>query len=307
MEYLPPIMNLAAGVLLAPLVPGVINRVKAQFAGRTGPPVLQAYYDLAKLLAKGAVYSTVTTWVFRAGPVVGLAAVLAGLTVLPLGGTPAILQFPGDFLFLVFLLGLMRFLTVTAALDTGSAFEGMGASREVQYGMLAEPALLVSLAVVARVTQELSLSDMLFRLAANTPHPWGGPVVLLVAAAVLVVALCENARVPFDDPATHLDLTMVHEVMVLDHGGVDLAFITYAAALKSWIFGVLLAGLLLPPPPPEGAWWQGTLTAVAAVLLFAILVGVIESVMARLRLLRVPQLLTGAAALAIIAFLTLLR
>ena len=126
---------------MAPLLPGVINRTKAWFAGRRGPPLLQAYYDLWKLLHKGAVYSQTTTWVFVAGPVVGLACVVTALLIVPLGGVPGLLAFPGDFLLLAYLLGLMRFFTVLAALDTGSSFEGMGASREAFFSALAEPAL----------------------------------------------------------------------------------------------------------------------------------------------------------------------
>ena len=140
----------AAALAFAPLLTGIINRTKACFAGRQGQPLLQAYYDLAKLLRKGAVYSRTTSWIFRAGPIVGLAATLTALAVLPLGGAPAPLHFTGDLIFMAYLLGVMRFFTVAAALDTGSAFEGMGASREVQFSVLAEPALLLSLAAMSR-------------------------------------------------------------------------------------------------------------------------------------------------------------
>lgn len=142
----------AAALVLAPLLTGIINRTKAYFAGRQGPPLLQAYYDLAKLLRKGAVYSRTTSWVFRAGPIVGLASALTALAVLPLGGAPAPLHFTCDLIFMAYLLGVMRFFTVAAALDTGSAFEGMGASREVQFSVLAEPALLLNLAAMSQVS-----------------------------------------------------------------------------------------------------------------------------------------------------------
>ena len=141
-------IGLALG--LAPLLPGVINRVKARFAGRQGQPVLQLYFDLAKLLRKGAVYSATTSWVFRAGPVVGLGCVLTALALLPAGGAPGLLAFPGDALLLTGLLGLMRFATMLAALDTGSSFEGMGASREAVFGLLCEPALLLGLGQIGR-------------------------------------------------------------------------------------------------------------------------------------------------------------
>ncbi len=283
---------------------GVINRTKAWFAGRRGPPVLQAYYDLSKLLRKGAVYSRTTTWVFRAGPIVGLAAVLVATALVPLGGEPAPLAFTGDLILLAYVLGLMRFFTVTAALDTGSSFEGMGASREVTFSALAEPALLLALAAMARLTGSLSLSGMSTAMSLETWRQ-AGPVLALVTAALMVVLLAENARLPVDDPNTHLELTMIHEVMALDHCGPDLAFILYGAALKLWVLAALLVGLMLPVR--TGNVWLDVGAALGAMFAVAVAVGVVESSMARLRLLRVPQLLVGAGALAALALILTLR
>ncbi|HVI95870.1 MAG TPA: NADH-quinone oxidoreductase subunit H, partial [Anaeromyxobacter sp.] len=222
------LLHLAALLALPPLLLGIVNRTKAVFAGRVGPPLVQPYLDLAKLLRKGAVYSRTTTWVFRAGPVIGLAAVAAAGLLLAMGGAPAALSFGGDFVLFAYLLGLARFFTALAALDTGSPFEGMGAAREVTFASLAEPALFLCLLVLARATGTISLSGM---LGAALPAAWGsaGPALLLAAIALFVIALAENARIPVDDPNTHLELTMIHEVMVLDHGGPDLAFILYGA------------------------------------------------------------------------------
>jgi len=299
-----PFLHVGLGLVVAPLLLGAINRTKAFFAGRRGPPLLQPYFDLHKLLRKGAVYSRTTTWVFRAGPVFGLAAVLAALTLVPVAGAPAPLAFGCDFVLLVYLLGLLRFFMVAAALDTGSAFEGMGSSREVQFSALAEPALLLGLAVGARKSGSLSLSEMLPHLSVGV---WvqDGPALALVAAAVFVVVLAENARIPVDDPNTHLELTMVHEVMVLDHGGIDLAFINYTAALKLWILGAILVGLVVPAR--SGSPWIDTSAALGGMFALAVLVGTVESTMARLRLLRVPQLLVGAGALSMLAMLLVMR
>ena len=282
-------------LVFAPLLPGVINRTKAFFAGRVGPPVLQAYYDLARLLRKGAVYSRTTSWVFRAGPVVGLAAVLAATALVPFGGFSAPLAFAGDLVLLAYLFGLMRFFTVIAAMDTGSSFEGMGASREVTFALLAEPALFLGLAAIARMTGSLSLSTMV-------PGAWrsSGIVLALIAAALMVIVLAENSRIPVDDPNTHLELTMIHEVMVLDHSGPDFAFILYGAALKLWVLGALVAGIAVPH---SGNLWVDTSAALAAMFGLAVLVGVVESCMARLRLVRVPRLLAGAGVLAALALL----
>jgi formate hydrogenlyase subunit 4 len=303
-------MDLAAlihpllALTLAPLLLGIINRVKAYVAGRNGPSVFQAYRDLRKLLGKGAVYSNTTTWVFRAAPTITLAAVLATVLLLPLGGTAALMASPGDLVLLAYLLGLARFFTVIAALDTGSSFEGMGASREVQFSALAEPVLLLALAAIARETGSVSLSQM---YAGVTVAAWAhaGPALAMVIVALLAVFLAENARIPVDDPNTHLELTMIHEVMVLDNSGPDFAFITYGASVKLWVLGSLLVGLITPLR--TGHVWLDAPVFLLGMFALAVLTGVIESSMARLRLVRVPQLLVGAWALAIFALVLVLR
>jgi formate hydrogenlyase subunit 4 len=233
-----------------------------------------------------------------------LAAVLVATMLVPLGGEPALLAFAGDLILLAYMLGLMRFFTVAAALDTGSSFEGMGASREVAFSALAEPALLLGLAAVARQTGSLSLSGM---SAAMSLETWrqAGPVLALVVAALMVVLLAENARLPVDDPNTHLELTMIHEVMVLDHGGPDFAFILYGAALKLWVLAAVLVGLVLPVR--TGNAWLDVGAGLGGMFVVAVAVGVVESSMARLRLVRVPQLLVGAGALAALALILTLR
>ena len=295
-SLLPPIV----AVILAPLLLGIINRTKAMFAGRVGQPLLQPYFDLWKLLGKGAVYSRTTTWVFRAGPMIGLASMLVATTLLPFGSCPAPLGFPGDLILLAYLLGLARLFTVLAALDTGSPFEGMGASREMLFSALAEPALLLGLAAVARRTEVLSLSEMQLAITGSL---WmkSGLTLILVAVALGVVLLTENSRIPIDDPTTHLELTMIHEVMVLDHSGPDFAFILYGAALKLWILGGLIIGVVVPLR--TGLILADLVLALAAMLVLAIAVGVVESTMARLRLIRLPQLLVGAVTLSILALI----
>src|SRR5262249_52277624 len=187
-------------------------------------------------------------------------------------------SFPGDFFVFVYLLAVARFFTVAAALDTGSSFEGMGASREVLYAVFVEPALLLGLAAVARITGQLSLSGM---HTAVTPQLWAsaGLTLALVTVALIVILLAENCRIPFDDPNTHLELTMIHEVMVLDHSGPDLAFILYGATLKLWLFGSLLLGLLLPP---TGFVPFDALLGLGGMLLLGGVICVVESVVCRL-------------------------
>ncbi|MEK8024285.1 MAG: NADH-quinone oxidoreductase subunit H [Candidatus Hydrogenedentota bacterium] len=298
------LMPVLLGMFLAPILPGLVNRTKAVLAGRNGPPLLQLWFDIMKLLQKGAVYSRTATWVVRAGPIVGLAALLVALDLLPFGSQSALLSFNGDLIVFAYLLGLARFFTVIAAMDTGSAFEGMGSSREVFFSMLAEPGLILSLAALCRHSSAMSLSALYplhdFTQLLAAPH-----IFALVAAALFIVFLAENARVPVDDPNTHLELTMIHEVMVLDHGGPDFAFILYGAALKFWILGSLLTGLLLPFR--TGSAVADLLMAVLAQCGLAIAVGVVESMMARIRLLRVTQFLVASSVFAAIALGLLLR
>jgi formate hydrogenlyase subunit 4 len=286
------VLQTCLALILAPLLSGIINRVKAVVAGRRGQPLLQTYYDIAKLLSKSAVYSRTTTWLFRAGPLVGLATGITALCMLPWGGGQAIASFDGDFILFVGLLGLGRFFTIVAALDTGSAFEGMGASREAWFSALTEPALILALAALAHVTGKLSLSALLSGLGAGN---LGGPAVFLAASATYIVFLAENARMPVDDPTTHLELTMIHEVMVLDHAGVDFAAITYGASVKLWVLGGLFAAILVPK---TGLWWLDLLDGLAALFAVGILTGIVESIMARVRLSRVPQLLVAGIAMA---------
>ena len=295
-----PFIQYFLALVLAPLLPGIINRVKAFFGGRRGVPLFQLYFDLYKLVHKVPVYSRTTTWLFRAGPVIGLAAMLCVLTIMPFGGRPSFLSFEGDLILLVYLLALARFTTVLAALDTGSSFEGMGASREVQFAVFAEPAFFLALAALVRNGGGLSLSGIFSNL---TPAAWltASPILTLVTASLFIVFLAENSRVPVDDPNTHLELTMIHEVMVLDHSGPDLALILYGAALKLWTLGALIACVILPKH--SGSWLADSGAFVLAMFAIAAVVGVVESVMGRLRLLKVPYLLMTALTFSILALI----
>jgi formate hydrogenlyase subunit 4 len=299
------LLQVLLALVLAPMMLSIINRTKAVFAGRHGQPWLQPYRDLAKLLRKSAVYSHTATPVFVAGPIVGCAAAFTALWFVPVAGSAAVISFPGDFLLLVYLLGTARFFTISAALDTGSSFEGMGASREAFFSALAEPALLLSLAALASFSHQASLTGVYASLGGSVLASAVGPGIMLVAAAMMIVFLAENARIPVDDPNTHLELTMIHEVMVLDHSGPDFALIQYGACLKLWILGCLLVGMITPV---RTGWFLVDLAAgLTGLALLAVLTGVIESVMGRLRLVRVPQFLIAASILSVVAFALVMR
>jgi formate hydrogenlyase subunit 4 len=291
------VLRLAAWLLLAPLVPGIINRVKAWVAGRRGPPVLQLYFDLARLWRKGVVLSTAVSPGHVTGPAIAWVAVAGAALLLPLGPAGTRLAFRGDALLFVYLLALARFCTALAALETGSAFEGMGAAREVSFAVLSEAAILTALLTLGLQSGSVSLTTMLV--------PSAGAGAALLAAGLFAVLLAENCRVPFDDPNTHLELTMVHEVMVLDHSGPPLAVILHGASLKLLLFSVLLAEAVLPIGKLGVLPAAGVLAA--AVLVVAVAVGVVESLTARLAFRRVPLMLTTAFLLCLFALLTAWR
>lgn len=298
------IIHCTIALLLPPLLLGVITKTKAAFAGRIGAPLLQPYYDIFKLFRKGSVFSSTTTWVFKAGPLVTLAATLTAVLLVPLGRHSAPLSFDGDMVLFAYLFGLGRFFTTIAALDTGSSFEGMGAAREVTFSCLAEPTLFIALITLARISGSLRLSTI---LTYPTPGLWlaTGASMLLLVAALFIILLAENCRIPFDDPTTHLELTMIHEVMVLDHSGPAFGVILYGAALKLLVLGAVFVNVALPisTGDPWGDWGL----FVVAMLVLAVGIGVVESVMARLRLLRIPQLLVGATILSAFGMLLVLR
>jgi formate hydrogenlyase subunit 4 len=308
-------IHVLLALTLPPLLLGVIGKTKALVAGRVGPPVFQPYYDLIKLFQKASVFSPTTTWVFRAGPVVGLVTAATALLLVPLANTHmdadtgqvqmySPLSFTGDFILLAYLLGLGRFFTASAALDTGSAFEGMGAAREVTFACLAEPALLLGLVVLAKLSGSLQLSSMLGSAVA-TDWLTGGAALALVLLSWFVVLLAENSRIPFDDPNTHLELTMIHEVMVLDHSGPAFGMILYGASLKLFLFGALLVRVAVPVATGYAVVdWPIFIVGMLAV---AFLVGVVESTMARLRLTHIPILLVAACLMSAFAIILLVR
>jgi formate hydrogenlyase subunit 4 len=294
------IVDILLLLLLPFLFTGLINRTKAFWAGRRGAPLLQPLFDTIRLLGKSPVFGRETSLIFQFSAPLGLAAVLTAGLFVPVAGT-SLLPFEGDFVVFILFLGLARFFLLLSALDTGSSFEGMGASREAVFSLLAEPALLLLLAAFAYMQGAVSFTALL------APHAWSGVTDLLVrvlaALAFLILLLTEGGRVPVDDPATHLELTMVHEVMVLDHSGPDLALQNYAHALKTTFFAVVICGVFQPAGlSPLSS--RGLL--LAGLALIAVLAGCVESFMARLRLSHVPQFILFAFALSCLLSFVLL-
>ena len=286
-------------ILKAPFFSAINLKVKAFFGGKKGPPLLIHYYTLIKLFKKGSVYSNSTTAVFKLGPMVSLACAITVLLFLPIAGHPPVFSFHGDVIFVLYLMGLGRFFTIVAAMDTASPFEGMGAAREAFFPIICEAASFMILIFFYRLTGELQLSA--YFAGENTLGLWhlAGAPLLFIVISFFIILLTENSRVPVDDPATHLELTMIHEVMVLDHSGPDFGLIELGAFCKLFFYSTLISRLILPFDPGIPGLGFG-LFLVGLVLVYGA-VGVTESVIARYRMDKVPQFVLTSFALAFFA------
>lgn len=255
-------------VLLLPfLFIGLINKFKAIYAGKQGAPVLQPYYDFFKLIKKGEVLSDTSSFVFKIAPSINLSCTIVAAILL------TVVNFNGDFILFSYVLALGKFFSVIAAMDTGSSFEGMGASREVSYTSFVEPAFFIIIGSVAALSGINSFQNLWALI--QTKNEIVILIAILAVFALFMMILIEGSRVPIDDPKTHLELTMIHEVMVLDNSGVDLAFIHYASAMKMLLFSTLIAYIICP----QYIW-----AYLLILFIIAFLIATIESIGARIRL-----------------------
>jgi len=287
----------------APLLKTAIRRMKARLQNRQGPPWRQGYYDLAKLLRKEPVRSETASWIYVAGPRVYFSAAVAATTLVPVVAAAAPLESAGGILLLVGTLALGRFALATAALDTGSPFGGMGASRDMTIAALAEPALMLGLFTSALAAGSLNLGVLVRSLLQHgvSFHPAD----LLAFAGLFIIVIAETGRIPVDNPATHLELTMIHEAMVLEYAGPDLALVEWASGVKELLYLTLLIDLLIPAGMATSAAPGALLLGVAAwagkIAILAVAVTVTESVNAKLRLFRVPELVSVSLGLGFLA------
>lgn len=231
-------------IAVAPLVNGVIGKVKALTQKRQGAPVWQMYFDLYKLIKKQAVVSETASWIFRATPYIVFATAITAAMLVPVSTMAAPEEIPGDMIMLVYILALGRFFMMLAALDTGSTFGGMGSSREAMISSLIEPSILISLFTVGLIAHSTSLYQIM--VTAQGAIPFADPATPMVFLALFAVTIAETSRIPVDDPATHLELTMVHEAMILEYSGRHLALLEFGAAIKQLIFITLLVNIFLP-------------------------------------------------------------
>jgi formate hydrogenlyase subunit 4 len=283
----------------APLLNGIVNKLKARLSGRLGASVLQPYFDLMRLARKETIYSRSSSFITRLAPVVVWNTTAFAVLLLPIGPFPASISFDGDIILLAYLLGLGRFLQILAALDVASSFEGMGASREARFAVFAEPIFFFTFGSLALVTGRFSLQSIISGIAWDKPL---FPIFIVVSSiSIFFLMITECSRMPVDDPNTHLELTMIHEVMILDASGFDLMLYQHAASLKLLLYVFLVTSLLNPFGRLEPAVGVVLILGVLAVL--ASCLAAIETLMARFRLLLVPQFLLYATVIGVLNIL----
>jgi len=282
-------------------ITGMIIRTKSILSGRKGPGIFQPLKDVWRLFRKGAVYSETTSFIFQIAPSIYFASVLMAIAMIPFGSQPGLISFKGDFVLFAYVLALGKFFMIIAALDTGSSFEGMGASREALYSLLAEPAFFILMGSFALLTGHSSFQEIFGSLHFGTYISYA--VGVLAAFVITIIALIENSRMPIDDPKTHLELTMIHEVMILDNSGFDLGLLLYATNLKFAMYGALIANFFLTP---GSELYFSVPIFIVTQLLFAVVIGIIESFMARFRMNHNPQYIFTLTSVSLLIFLGVL-
>ena len=280
---------------------GIVIRTKSIFSGRKGPGIFQPLKDVWRLFRKGAVYSETSSFIFQIAPSIYFASVLMAILFIPFGDQAGVLSFKGDFVFFAYVLALGKFFSILSALDTGSSFGGMGASREALYSLLVEPAFFILMGSLALLTGHTSFHEIFSSLHFGSYISYA--IGTLAAFILVIIAMIENSRMPVDDPKTHLELTMIHEVMILDNSGFDLGLILYATNLKFAMYGAIIANLFFTP---GHELYYSIPIFMGVQVLFAIVVGSIESFMARFRMNHNPQFIFTLTSISLLIFLGVL-
>jgi formate hydrogenlyase subunit 4 len=280
---------------------GIIIHTKSVFSGRKGPGIMQPMKDIIRSLRIGSVYSKTSSIIFQLAPTIYIASIVMAILFIPFGNQPGVISFNGDFVFFAYVLALGKFFMIIGALDTGSSFEGMGASREALYSMLVEPAFFILMGSFSLLTGYTSFAGIFGALHFGSYISYG--LGILASFVFVTIALIENSRMPVDDPKTHLELTMIHEVMILDNSGYDLGLIMYATNLKFAMYGAIIANFFLTP---GYELYYSIPIFIAVQVVFAIVVGGVESFSARFRMNHNPQFILMFTSISLLIFLGVL-
>lgn len=283
-------------VIAAVFFTGIIIRTKSLASGRKGPGILQPVFDVVRLFKKGAVYSETTSIIFQLAPTIYFASIVMAILVIPFGQEKGLISFNGDFVFFAYVLALGKFFSIIAAMDTGSSFEGMGASREALYSMFAEPAFFILMGSLSLLSGYTSFYEIFTALHLGSQISYA--LAILATFVLIMIAMVESSRMPIDDPKTHLELTMIHEVMILDNSGFDLGLILTAGYLKFAMYGALVVNLFIGSIPVQYAIPSFFIIQ----FLMAVFIGLIESFMARFRMSHNPQFIVVLTSISLLIF-----
>ena len=289
------LVNLIILLFVPFLMMGVIKKTKTFWAGKKGPSVLQPLYDFIRLLKKDFVISRTTSAVFKIAPVVNFAAVLFAAMFVPLASGSALINVPLGLIIFAYTLSLGKFVSLISAMDTGSSFEGMGASREACFTTIVEPAFFITVASIMALTGNYTFDSLSSIL--SSAGSYGILITIFAVIILFIMILTEASRVPVDDPATHLELTMIHEVMILDNSGSDLALFSWANSIKMLLISSLIANILIPSSFGE---WMSILLYLVIMFAISIIIGTIESGMARIRMSHVFEFIFIMSSLALV-------
>jgi formate hydrogenlyase subunit 4 len=283
----------------APLFAGLVNKQKAKLTGRIGAPVLQPYYELQRLFKKETINAKQSSFVSRVSPVVNLVVLVIAAAMLPVGFSRPLISFNGDIILFAYMLGLARFFQILAAMDIGSSFEGMGASREATFALFAEPIFFFTIGSISFITGLTSFYDIYHSIQLDNISY----VVFIVicSISVFMLAVTECSRMPVDDPNTHLELTMIHEVMILDNSGIDLFLYQYSGYLKLFIYAVLEISFFYPFSAKS--YLVGIIIFIVGALILTVVLGIVETITSRYRMKNIPQYLLFATAIGILNLL----
>ena len=300
-----PILQIVVIVGLSPLVKGFINKMEARIQCRRGASLFQPYYNLVKLLQKDAVVSETASWIFRVTPYVTFVSILIIALLVPVLSSTVPLNFTGDIILIIYLFALGRFFLALSSLDTGSAFGGMGGSREMAISSMAEPAMMLSIFTVSLTVGSTNLSNITGTLL---NYKSLNPSLFLAFSALVIVIIAETGRIPIDNPFTHLELTMIHEGMILEFSGRYLALIEWASSMKLLLLLTILVNTFLPWGIATGFSFPGLIISFALYLVkigfFAFAIAILESSFAKVRLFRIPNLLGTSFILSVLAIIS---
>lgn len=298
-EILQGIISVSVIISLAPLFAGLVNKQKAKLTGRVGAPILQPYYELQRLFKKETINATTSSFISRVAPILNFVSIIIAAAILPVGFWKPLISFNGDIILFAYILGLSRFFQILAAMDIGSSFEGMGAAREATFALFAEPIFFFTIGSIAFISGYTSIYDIYHSIQLeNISYE---VFIVICSISVFMLAVTECSRMPVDDPNTHLELTMIHEVMILDNSGLDLFFYQFSSYIKLFIYAVLEISFFYPFS--QQSYLVGIVIFIVGIIALSFSLAVVETITSRFKMKNIPLYLLFATAIGILNLL----